>query len=103
MPAPADHSRSCGCGLKSARAWRGFDIGGVAAVAGARSVEAMETQRRFEAWVAAGRAGEMNWLKREDAAGQMLRANLLHAMPWARSGGGVRGELQLGCAAVDRR
>lgn len=63
----------------------GFDLAGVAAVPDADSPEALENGRRFAAWVAAGHAGEMNWLKREDAAGQFLRANLLYAMPWARS------------------
>jgi epoxyqueuosine reductase len=40
---------------------------------------------RFAAWVDAGHAGEMEYLKRRDGAGALLRANLRTAMPWARS------------------
>ena len=40
---------------------------------------------RFEAWVEAGRAGEMEYLKRRDAEGNLLRKGLRVAIPWARS------------------
>jgi epoxyqueuosine reductase len=40
---------------------------------------------RFSAWVAAGRAGEMEYLKRRDEQGVLLRSGVQVAMPWARS------------------
>src|ERR1700758_2252964 len=40
---------------------------------------------RFADWVAAGRAGEMEYLKRRDAAGALLRSSLATAIPWAQS------------------
>jgi epoxyqueuosine reductase len=40
---------------------------------------------RFAAWVAAGRAGEMEYLKRRDDQGVLLRSSVQVAMPWARS------------------
>jgi len=63
----------------------GFDLAGIADVPGAESVDASENDRRFTAWVAAGRAGEMEYLKRADEAGGLLRGDLRRAMPWARS------------------
>jgi epoxyqueuosine reductase len=60
----------------------GFDLAGVAAVPEAAS-EA--ESRRFAEWIEAGRAGEMDWLKRRDAAGELIRGDLRRAMPWARS------------------
>ena len=61
----------------------GFDTAGVA------SVDAPESNHidaeRFAAWVAAGRAGEMEYLKRRDEQGILLRSNVQVAMPWARS------------------
>jgi len=63
----------------------GFDAAGVAAVAGPEEAEAVEEAERFSAWVAAGRAGEMEYLKRRDEAGTLVRSGLHVAMPWARS------------------
>jgi epoxyqueuosine reductase len=63
----------------------GFDLVGVAAVPGVSSAEAQALDRRYAAWVAAGRAGEMEYLKREDDAGRLVRGDVLRAMPWARS------------------
>jgi epoxyqueuosine reductase len=40
---------------------------------------------RFAAWVAAGRAGEMEYLKRRDDQGVLVRSGVQVAMPWARS------------------
>ncbi|MEO6807446.1 MAG: tRNA epoxyqueuosine(34) reductase QueG [Edaphobacter sp.] len=61
----------------------GFDTAGVA------SVDTPESHHvdaeRFAAWVAAGRAGEMEYLKRRDDQGVLLRSNVQTAMPWARS------------------
>ena len=63
----------------------GFDLAGVAAVPAEGTPAGAEASRRFAAWVAAGRAGEMEWLKRTDAAGELIRGDLHRSMPWARS------------------
>ncbi len=63
----------------------GFDAAGVAVVGGAEDAEAAREAERFAAWVDAGRAGEMEYLKRRDAEGRLLRGGVAVAMPWARS------------------
>ena len=40
---------------------------------------------RFADWVEAGRAGEMEYLKRRNEQGVLLRSGVEVAMPWARS------------------
>ncbi|HEY4357131.1 MAG TPA: tRNA epoxyqueuosine(34) reductase QueG [Acidobacteriaceae bacterium] len=63
----------------------GFDLAGVADVPNAASEDAQLVDRRFSEWVGAGRAGEMDYLKRANEAGELLRGELGRAMPWARS------------------
>lgn len=64
----------------------GFDSAGVAAVDVAESDAGDQVDaERFAAWVAAGRAGEMDYLKRRDEQGVLLRSAVQVAMPWARS------------------
>ena len=63
----------------------GFDAAGVAAVAGATSEAEQLDAERFVTWVDAGRAGEMEYLKRRDEQGVLLRSSVRIAMPWARS------------------
>jgi epoxyqueuosine reductase len=63
----------------------GFDAAGVAEVRGPDKPAATEEAQRFSAWVDAGRAGEMEYLKRRDDAGALVRSGLQVAMPWARS------------------
>ena len=63
----------------------GFDLAGVAVAAAIGEAEAQGTAERFAAWVDAGRAGEMEYLKRRNEAGELLRASARVAMPWARS------------------
>ena len=60
----------------------GFDVAGVAAVDGP---DFHAEAARFTAWVDAGRAGEMEYLKRRDEAGTLVRSSVQVAMPWARS------------------
>ncbi len=62
-----------------------FDSVGVAAVRGPSDAATAEDANRFAAWVDAGRAGEMEYLKRRDEAGTLVRSALQVAMPWARS------------------
>ena len=57
----------------------GFDLAGVAAV------PASEEDQRYAQWVDAGHAGEMEYLKRTDDAGEYLRGDVRRSMPWARS------------------
>ncbi|MDE1177352.1 MAG: tRNA epoxyqueuosine(34) reductase QueG [Edaphobacter sp.] len=40
---------------------------------------------RFSSWIEAGHAGEMEYLKRRDEQGTLLRSSVRTAMPWARS------------------
>ncbi len=60
----------------------GFDLCGVAGVG--EAMEAVEAGR-FAAWVEAGHAGEMEYLKRRDDGGALLRSGVRVAIPWARS------------------
>ena len=57
----------------------GFDLAGVAGVADTPE------HRFFPAWIAEGRAGEMKYLDARTEAGELKRASLANAAPWARS------------------
>jgi epoxyqueuosine reductase len=63
----------------------GFDAAGIADVPQADSAEAEREQENFATWVEAGRAGEMEYLKRRDEQGHLVRGTLQAAIPWARS------------------
>jgi epoxyqueuosine reductase len=81
--------------LRERAAAAGFDTAGVApvdakdAATDAAPDSANDTAKldaeRFAAWVAAGRAGEMEYLKRRDDQGVLIRSGVQVAMPWARS------------------
>ena len=75
--------------LRQQAAEAGFDAAGVAAVSLADSSAPNHDDHidaeRFAAWVAAGRAGEMEYLKRRDDQGVLLRSGVQVAIPWARS------------------
>ena len=43
------------------------------------------TASRFEGWIADGYAGEMDYLKRRNGEGNLLRSAVTVALPWARS------------------
>jgi epoxyqueuosine reductase len=62
----------------------GFDAVGVAPAGGASDAERLDAER-FAAWVQDGRAGEMEYLKRRDERGALLRSGVQVAMPWAQS------------------
>ena len=72
-------------GLEERARSLGFDLAGVAVVPESASAEAQQAEQRFAEWIAAGHAGEMEYLKRSDAAGELLRGDLRRAIPWARS------------------
>jgi epoxyqueuosine reductase len=63
----------------------GFTLGGIAAVPESASAESREERARFAAWVEAGSAGEMDYLKRTNEQGEWLRSSVRAAFPWARS------------------
>ncbi|MGH9500285.1 MAG: tRNA epoxyqueuosine(34) reductase QueG [Terriglobales bacterium] len=65
--------------VKQAAHEAGFELAGVAPVA-----EFPELSY-FPKWIAAGHAGEMQYLEKRDEAGTLKRASLRTAVPWARS------------------
>jgi len=58
----------------------GFDLASVAPAAGSDA-----TADRFEGWIAAGHAAEMHYLARRNEHGELLRARVQSAIPWAQS------------------
>jgi epoxyqueuosine reductase len=62
----------------------GFACAGVAEVSDESDAAAIEAER-FERWIDADHAGEMEYLKRRDGEGRLLRSGLRVAVPWARS------------------
>jgi epoxyqueuosine reductase len=63
----------------------GFDTVGVAEVRDPSDPVSAQEASRFAAWVEAGNAGEMEYLKRRNESGALLRSGVQAAMPWARS------------------
>ncbi|QMV19785.1 tRNA epoxyqueuosine(34) reductase QueG [Granulicella sp. 5B5] len=63
----------------------GFDLAGIAAVGTMGGEAATDADQRFAAWIAAGHAGEMEYLKRADESGKLIRGDLRRSIPWARS------------------
>ncbi len=60
----------------------GFSAAGIASV---EPLASGNGSSYFENWIDAGRAGEMEYLKRRNDDGQLLRSELQAAFPWARS------------------
>ena len=71
--------------LESSARQAGFDAAGVAAVGDPEDPVVAQDAARFAGWVEAGHAGEMDYLKRRDEAGTLVRSAVQVAMPWARS------------------
>jgi epoxyqueuosine reductase len=63
----------------------GFAAAGIAAVPEPGSAADYAELGFVEPWIDAGRGGEMEYLKRRDEAGRLLRSSLRIALPWARS------------------
>jgi epoxyqueuosine reductase len=59
----------------------GFDAVGIAPAGEPDAANA----ERFAVWVDAGKAGEMEYLKRRDESGRLVRGALRIAIPWGRS------------------
>jgi len=73
------------CWLDQASRAAGFGVVGVAEVRAPHGPTAAQEAARFETWIDSGHAGEMDYLKRRDQSGTLLRGNLRVAIPWARS------------------
>lgn len=67
--------------VERAAAGAGFELAGIAPV---RENEWPETAA-FVEWIEAGHAGEMKYMERREASGELRRASLQHSAPWARS------------------
>ena len=65
--------------VKASAREAGFDLAGIA------PVEDFPELAHFSEWIAEGRAGDMKYLEARDSAGQLRRASLRSAFPWARS------------------
>jgi epoxyqueuosine reductase len=63
----------------------GFDLAGIAALDGAEEQGTEASGQYLEQWIAAGHAGEMDYLKRRNDQGTLLRSQVRAAIPWARS------------------
>jgi epoxyqueuosine reductase len=65
--------------VKHAAEEAGFDLAGVAPATGGLELD------YFAEWIAAGRAGEMEFMKSRDERDVLKRASLSRVAPWARS------------------
>lgn len=63
----------------------GFAAAGIAAVPEPGSPEDRTDRENFAAWIEQGNAGEMEYLKRRNDAGELVRSSLRIAVPWVRS------------------
>src|SRR5438105_12246282 len=68
-----------GAFVKQAARDAGFELAGIAPVRDFAELD------RFGDWIGAGHAGEMEYMKARDEAGQLKRASLRSTIPWARS------------------
>jgi len=63
----------------------GFTLAGVAAIPAPDAPESREERARFEQWIDSGSAGEMEYLKRRNENGELVRSSVRAAFPWAQS------------------
>jgi epoxyqueuosine reductase len=71
--------------LKTAAHEAGFSLVGVAPVHGLDDPATRQDSQRYTAWIDSGHAGQMDYLKRRDESGTLLRGSVATAFPWARS------------------
>jgi epoxyqueuosine reductase len=64
---------------------QGFDLAGIAALDTAEQQGSDDPGQYLEQWIASGHAGEMEYLKRRNPQGELLRSQVQAAIPWARS------------------
>ena len=67
--------------VERAAASAGFELAGIAPV---RDQDWPETAA-FVQWIEAGHAGEMKYMEQRQESGELRRASLRHAAPWAKS------------------
>ena len=65
--------------VKQAARDAGFELAGVA------PVQEFDELERFREWIAAGRAGEMQYMEARNQAGALKRTSLRTTLPWVRS------------------
>ncbi|QNI33012.1 tRNA epoxyqueuosine(34) reductase QueG [Alloacidobacterium dinghuense] len=63
----------------------GFAAAGIAAVPELGSPEDESDRQAFADWVEQGSAGEMEYLKRRNESGELVRSSLRVAIPWVKS------------------
>jgi epoxyqueuosine reductase len=63
----------------------GFALAGIAAVPPAGSTTTREECALFDHWIDSGAAGEMEYLKRRNERGELVRSSLHAVFPWAKS------------------
>jgi epoxyqueuosine reductase len=63
----------------------GFSLAGVAPVPPLGSQTTREERARFEQWIDSGAAGEMEYLKRRNEQGELIRSSLHAVFPWVKS------------------
>ena len=63
----------------------GFSAAGIAAVPAPGSPEDQNDRQSFAEWIEQGSAGDMEYLKRRNDAGELVRSSLRIAVPWVRS------------------
>lgn len=63
----------------------GFSLAGIAPVPPLDSATTREERARFDEWIAAGAAGEMEYLKRRNDDGELVRSTLHAVFPWVKS------------------
>jgi epoxyqueuosine reductase len=68
--------------LSSLAKANGFDLAGIATL---EEQGSEDSEDYLERWIAAGHAGEMDYLKRRNEHGALLRSQMQAAIPWARS------------------
>ncbi len=71
--------------IAAAAATAGFATAGIAAVPVAGSPEDQSERQSFAEWIEQGNAGEMEYLKRRNGAGELVRSSLRVAVPWVKS------------------
>ena len=78
-PEPVDSRINLRDEIKRLALEAGFDLVGIAGTA------QTSEHRFFPEWIAAGHAGEMRYLEARNVSGELKRASLANAAPWARS------------------
>jgi epoxyqueuosine reductase len=63
----------------------GFSTAGIAVVPERGSPEDQSAREAFAEWIRQGSAGEMEYLKRRNDAGELVRSSLRIAVPWVKS------------------